>query len=95
MKFRYKEAKNIFKNDPYKLELIEEHKGEGLTVYSQGEFTDLCRGGHVPNTKFIKNFKLLILQVLIGEVILIIKCLLEFMELFFSKKDLDVLSKST
>ncbi|MDI6452255.1 threonine--tRNA ligase [Peloplasma aerotolerans] len=55
----YKEAKNIFKNDPYKLELIEEHKGEGLTVYSQGEFTDLCRGGHVPNTKFIKNFKLL------------------------------------
>jgi threonyl-tRNA synthetase len=55
----YEEAKNIFRNDPYKLELIEEHKGAGLTVYSQGEFTDLCRGGHVPNTKFIKNFKLL------------------------------------
>src|SRR5690606_21623817 len=34
-------------------------KEDGLSVYSQGEFTDLCRGGHVPSTSHIKNFKLL------------------------------------
>ena len=55
----YEEAKNIFKEDPYKLELIEEFKNDGLTVYTQGEFTDLCRGGHVQSTKMIKHFKLL------------------------------------
>ena len=55
----YDDAKNIFKNDPYKLELIEEHKDAGLTVYSQGDFTDLCRGGHVLSTKYLKFFKLL------------------------------------
>jgi threonyl-tRNA synthetase len=55
----YEEAKAIFAHDPYKLELIEEHKGSGLTVYTQGDFTDLCRGGHVPTTKLLKHFKLL------------------------------------
>ncbi len=55
----YEQAKAIFAHDPYKLELIEEHKGSGLTVYTQGEFTDLCRGGHVPTTKLLKHFKLL------------------------------------
>lgn len=55
----YEEAKKIFAHDPYKLELIEEFKHDGLTVYSQGEFTDLCRGGHVASTKMIKHFKLL------------------------------------
>ncbi|MCF7930162.1 MAG: threonine--tRNA ligase [Acholeplasmataceae bacterium] len=55
----YAEAKKIFAHDPYKLELIEEHKDAGLTVYTQGDFTDLCRGGHVPSTKMLKNFKLL------------------------------------
>jgi threonyl-tRNA synthetase len=55
----YEEAKKIFAKDPYKLELIEEHKASGLTVYQQGEFYDLCRGGHVPSTKWIKHFKLL------------------------------------
>jgi len=55
----YEEAKHIFKQDPYKLELIEEHKNAGLTVYSQGDFTDLCRGGHVPSTRILKFFKLL------------------------------------
>lgn len=57
----YAEAKKIFEKDPYKLELIEEHKEKGLTVYSQGDFTDLCRGGHVPSTKMLKFFKLLTL----------------------------------
>jgi len=55
----YEEAKVIFAHDPYKLELIEQFKEDGLTVYTQGDFTDLCRGGHVPSTKYIKHFKLL------------------------------------
>lgn len=54
------EALEIFKNDPYKLELIHDlPEDEVITVYSQGEFTDLCRGGHVPSTGKIKVFKLL------------------------------------
>ena len=54
------EAKEIFKNDPYKLEIIADlPEGATLTTYSQGEFTDLCRGGHVPSTGYIKHFKLL------------------------------------
>ncbi|MBN3490662.1 threonine--tRNA ligase [Acholeplasma equirhinis] len=55
----FEEAQELFKNDAYKLELIEQFKADGLTVYSQGDFTDLCRGGHVPSTSYIKNFKLL------------------------------------
>ncbi|WP_025724546.1 threonine--tRNA ligase [Acholeplasma granularum] len=55
----YEKAKEIFKNDPYKLELIEVYKDSGLTVYEQGDFIDLCRGGHVPSTRYIKHFKLL------------------------------------
>ncbi len=54
------EALKRFKDDPYKKELIEElGEGEIITVYKQGEFTDLCRGGHVGNTRHIKHFKLL------------------------------------
>lgn len=55
------EAREIFKNDPYKLELIEEHSEDegGLTIYSQGEYTDLCRGPHVPTTGHIQVFQLL------------------------------------
>ncbi len=43
------EAKEFFKNNPYKLELIDEivSKGEKITLYTSGNFTDLCRGGHV------------------------------------------------
>lgn len=57
----YEQAKEIFKNDPYKLEIIEDYKHQQLTVYRQGDFVDLCRGGHVLNTKQIKHFKLLTL----------------------------------
>lgn len=54
------EAKEIFKNDEYKLELIDAiPEDESVTLYSQGEFTDLCRGVHVPSTSKIKEFKLL------------------------------------
>lgn len=55
----YQEALKLFKNDPYKLELIKELKGQVITTHSQGNFTDLCRGGHVEHTGLIKHFKLL------------------------------------
>ena len=55
----YEEAKTFFKNDPYKLDIIEQYKHEQLTFYTQGDFTDLCRGGHVSHTGLIKHFKLL------------------------------------
>ncbi|UEX90992.1 threonine--tRNA ligase [Staphylococcus ratti] len=54
------EAKAFFSEDPYKLELIDAiPEDETVTLYSQGEFTDLCRGVHVPSTAKIKEFKLL------------------------------------
>ena len=54
----YDEAKALFKDNPYKLEIIEQYQGEQLSVYRQGEFLDLCVGPHVPNTKFVKHVKL-------------------------------------
>ena len=54
------EALEIFKEDPYKQELINDlPEDEILTVYTQEDFTDLCRGIHVPSTGKIKIFKLL------------------------------------
>ena len=56
------QAKQLFINNPYKLELIEEFSGENqqLTTYSSGNFTDLCRGGHCLRPyKDLKHFKLL------------------------------------
>lgn len=47
------------KNDPYKLELLEDLEDGTITFYTQGNFTDLCRGPHIPNTGFIKAVKLL------------------------------------
>lgn len=57
----YDEALEIFKDNPYKLYLINKIKdnGEKITIYQQGDFTDLCRGIHVDNTKRIQHFKLL------------------------------------
>jgi len=62
--FTAKEAIEFFKkkNENLKVELIREidSRDETISAYSQGEFTDLCRGPHVPSTKFLgKNFKLL------------------------------------
>ncbi len=55
-----KEALEIFKDDPYKIDLIENMpEDEVISCYSQGDFTDLCRGPHVDNVKLLKNFKLL------------------------------------
>ena len=47
------------KEDEYKLELLEGLDDGDITFYKQGEFTDLCRGPHIPNTGFIKAIKLL------------------------------------
>ena len=47
------------KGDEYKLELLEGLEDGEITFYSQGNFTDLCRGPHIPNTGFIKAIKLL------------------------------------
>ena len=48
------------KNEPYKVELIGEHagKGEQISFYRQGEFTELCAGPHLPDTGRVKAFKL-------------------------------------
>lgn len=53
------EAKKIFADNSYKQELIAEHEGEKISIYKQGDFTDFCRGPHVPSTGYIKHFKLL------------------------------------
>ena len=53
-----KEAKELFRNNEYKLELISEIEGSIFT-YTQGDFTDLCSGPHLPSTRYIKHFKLL------------------------------------
>ncbi len=55
-----KEAVTYFTNkgDEYKLELIEKRGDESLTLYTQGQFTDLCKGPHLPDTGFIKAVKL-------------------------------------
>ena len=56
----YDQALEIFKNDEYKIELIKELPAdEEISIYAQAHFTDLCRGPHLPGTKWIKHFKLL------------------------------------
>ena len=52
------EALEMFKDDEYKLDLISGLDDGNISIYTQGEFTDLCRGPHVDNTKLCKNFKL-------------------------------------
>ena len=55
------EALEKFKDDPYKVDLISRMDDDNTVIscYTQGDFTDLCRGPHVSNTKEIKYFKLL------------------------------------
>ncbi len=47
------------KNDEYKLDLLKDLEDGSITFYEQGNFTDLCRGPHIPNTGFIKAVKLM------------------------------------
>ncbi|MDX9787395.1 MAG: threonine--tRNA ligase [Desulfobacterales bacterium] len=53
------EAIQFYQNEPYKLELINDLIDGNISFYEQGEFTDLCRGPHVPHTGFIKAVKLM------------------------------------
>ena len=55
------DALSMFKDDPYKIDLISrmDENENVISCYTQGDFTDLCRGPHVENTKLLKNFKLL------------------------------------
>jgi threonyl-tRNA synthetase len=46
------------KGDEYKLDLLSNLQDGGITLYTQGKFTDLCRGPHIPNTGFIKGIRL-------------------------------------
>ena len=55
-----KEALEMFKDDEYKLDIIENlPEDQVITAYRQGDYTDLCRGPHVESVKEIKFFKLL------------------------------------
>ena len=55
------EALKLFKDDPYKIDLIDrmDDNEQVISTYTQGDFTDLCRGPHVDSVKECKNFKLI------------------------------------
>lgn len=53
------DAVNFYKNEPYKLEMINDLEDGTISLYKHGDFTDLCRGPHVPHTGFIKAIKLM------------------------------------
>ena len=53
------EALEMFKDDSYKIDLIERMEDDVISCYVQGDFTDLCRGPHMSNTKEVKYFKLI------------------------------------
>jgi threonyl-tRNA synthetase len=52
------EALELFKDDPYKMDLLSNMEDGNITCYDQGDYTDLCRGPHVDNVKLCRNFKL-------------------------------------
>ena len=77
------EAIEFFKNkgEHYKVEIIEDlPESETITLYRQGNYTDLCRGPHVPSTAKMMHLKLRKLQVLIGVVMQKMKCFKESMQ---------------
>ncbi|MBW2449610.1 MAG: threonine--tRNA ligase [Deltaproteobacteria bacterium] len=53
------EAMEFYKDEPYKLEMISELEEGNISFYKHGDFTDLCRGPHLPHTGFIKTVKLI------------------------------------
>jgi threonyl-tRNA synthetase len=53
------EALEMYRGEPYKLEMISDLADGTISVYEQGEFRDLCRGPHVPHTGFVKAIKLM------------------------------------
>lgn len=69
-------AKKLFAIQPYKLELIKELPGENVSIYTSGEFVDLCKGPHVKSTKEIapNSFKLTKFPAHTGRALKKIKC---------------------
>lgn len=55
----FEQAQKLFACNPYKQVLLEKFRDQTISIYRQGEFFDLCRGGHVTKTSLIKHFKLL------------------------------------
>ncbi|MCD6225103.1 MAG: threonine--tRNA ligase [Deltaproteobacteria bacterium] len=53
------EALEFYRDEEYKLEMINDLEDGTISLYTQGDFTDLCRGPHIPHTGFIKAFKLM------------------------------------
>ncbi|MBU4414851.1 MAG: threonine--tRNA ligase, partial [Proteobacteria bacterium] len=53
------EALEFYRNEPYKLEMISELEDGTISLYEQGDFTDLCRGPHLPHTGLLKAIKLM------------------------------------
>ena len=53
-----KQAEEKFKNDDLKIAVMSKIEGDSFGMYAQGDFEDLCRGPHLPNTKFLHYFKL-------------------------------------
>lgn len=53
-----KEAKKLFEKERYKLEILDEINEDTVSIYQDGDFIDLCRGPHIPNTSYIKAIKL-------------------------------------
>jgi len=53
------EALGFYREEEYKLEMINDLEDGTISLYTQGDFTDLCRGPHIPHTGFIKAFKLM------------------------------------
>ncbi len=59
LELKKEEALKIFKNNPYKTEIVKQIDAKDtISAYKQGNFVDLCRGPHVPNTLYLKAFKL-------------------------------------
>ena len=53
------DALAFYRDEPYKLEMIQDLADGTISFYEQGEFTDLCRGPHLPHTGFVRAFKLM------------------------------------
>lgn len=80
------EALEMFKDDPYKLDLISNLEDGNISIYSQGEFTDLCRGPHVDTVKQLKTSSCSSIPAPTGKVIPITRCFSVYMELLLIRK---------
>ena len=88
------DAKKMFLDmkEDYKIEIIDDLGEEKVSIYTIGEFKDLCRGTHLPSTGYLKAFKLMSTAGATGVVILIRRCFREYTEWhFLPKKSLTII----